>query len=48
MQITNNTSSVIGVMANFPKDSDEYKLLLNRVKMGCAAQSRQINVSLAM
>ena len=47
-QITNNTSSVIGVMANFPKDSDEYKLLLNRVKMGCAAQSRQINISLAM
>lgn len=47
-QITNNTSSVIGVMANFPKDSDEYKLLLNRVKMGCAAQSRQINDSLAI
>ena len=41
-QITNATSSCIGVMANFDKDSDEYKLLLNRVKMGCAAQSRQI------
>lgn len=47
-QITNATSSCIGVMANFPKDSEEYKLLSNRVRMGCAAQSRQINVSLTM
>lgn len=30
-------------MANFPKDSEEYKLLSNRVRMGCAAQSRQID-----
>ena len=42
-QITNATSSCIGVMANFPKDSEEYKLLSNRVRMGCAAQSRQID-----
>ena len=43
MQITNATSSCIGVMANFEKGSKEYNLLLNRVKMGCAAQSRQID-----
>lgn len=30
-------------MSLFDKDSKEYKLLLDRVKMGCAAQSRQIN-----
>ena len=42
-QITNATSSVIGLMAEFSPDSKEYQRLLNRVKMGCAAQSRQIN-----
>ena len=42
-QITNATSCCIGLMSLFDKDSKEYKLLLDRVKMGCAAQSRQIN-----
>lgn len=30
-------------MGLFEEDSEEYKLLMNRVKMGCAAQSRQID-----
>ena len=30
-------------MADFPEDSEEYKLLGDRLKAGCAAQSRQIN-----
>lgn len=30
-------------MAKFKPESKEYNLLLNRVKMGCAAQSRQID-----
>ena len=30
-------------MAEFPEDSEEYKLLGDRLKAGCAAQSRQIN-----
>lgn len=41
-QITNATSTCIGLMGLFDPDSEEYKLLMNRVKMGCAAQSRQI------
>lgn len=42
-QITNSTSSVVGMMANFEPGTKEYNLLVNRVKMGCAAQSRQID-----
>lgn len=42
-QITNSTSSVIGLMAEFKPGSREYNRLADRVKMGCAAQSRQIN-----
>lgn len=42
MQITNQTSSVVGMMAKFEPGSKEYNLLLDRVRMGCAAQSRQI------
>lgn len=30
-------------MAEFPEDSEEYKLLGDRLKAGCAAQSRQID-----
>ena len=41
-QITNATSSVIGLMAEFEPGSREYNRLADRVKMGCAAQSRQI------
>lgn len=41
-QITNSTSSVIGLMAEFNPGSKEYNRLIDRVKMGCAAQSRQI------
>lgn len=41
-QITNSTSSVIGLMAEFEPGSREYNRLADRVKMGCAAQSRQI------
>ena len=42
-QITNSTSSVIGLMAEFEPGSREYNRLADRVKMGCAAQSRQID-----
>lgn len=42
-QITNATSTCIGLMGLFEPESKEYKLLMNRVKMGCAAQSRQID-----
>ena len=42
-QITNATSSVIGLMAEFEPGSREYNRLADRVRMGCAAQSRQID-----
>ena len=42
-QITNTCSTICALMAEFPEDSEEYKLLGDRLKAGCAAQSRQIN-----
>jgi len=42
-QITNTTSTFVGMMAMFDKDTREYKQLADRVKAGCAAQSRQID-----
>jgi hypothetical protein len=41
-QITNQATAMCSLMANFPKDSKEYNLLQDRVKMCCASQSRQI------
>ena len=40
---TNTCSTICALMAEFPEDSEEYKLLGDRLKAGCAAQSRQIN-----
>ena len=42
-QITNTTSTFVSMMAMFPPDSKEYKQLADRIKAGCAAQSRQID-----
>ena len=42
-QITNTTSTFVGMMAMFSPDSAEYKQLADRIKAGCAAQSRQID-----
>lgn len=42
-QITNTCSTICGLMAEFDKDSKEFKTLCNRLKAGCAAQSRQID-----
>lgn len=42
-QITNTCSTICGLMAEFDKDSKEFKILCNRLKAGCAAQSRQID-----
>lgn len=42
-QITNTCSSICAKMAEFPEGSQEYNLLSDRLKAGCAAQSRQID-----
>ena len=42
-QITNTTSTFVSMMAMFSPDSAEYKQLSDRIKAGCAAQSRQID-----
>ena len=47
-QITNTISTVVGLLPLFPEDSKEREVLINRVKAGCAAQSRQILISLAI
>ena len=39
---TNTISTVVGLLPLFPEDSKEREVLINRVKAGCAAQSRQI------
>lgn len=48
MQITNICSTFVGMMPLFEKGSKEEQLLQDRVKACCAAQSRQIKISLAM
>ena len=45
---TNTISTVVGLLPLFPEDSKEREVLINRVKAGCAAQSRQILISLAI
>jgi hypothetical protein len=42
-QITNNVTSIRCLMANYPEDSEEYKILINRMRMGCKLQSLQID-----
>ena len=42
-QITNICSTFVGMIPQFEQGSEEYKLLNNRIKMCCAAQSRQID-----
>lgn len=42
-RITNNVTIIRTLMANFNKDSEEYKILLNRMRMGCKLQSAQID-----
>lgn len=42
-QITNICSTFVGMIPLFDQDSKEYKLLHDRVKMCCSAQSRQID-----
>ena len=41
---TNTISTVVGLLPLFPEDSKEREVLINRVKAGCAAQSRQIGI----
>ena len=43
-QITNICSTFVGMIPMFKKNSEEWVLLNNRVRMCCAAQSRQINL----
>ena len=45
-QITNTCSTICGLMAEFDKNSKEFEVLCNRLKAGCAAQSRQMNYRL--
>ena len=45
---TNTISTVVVLFPLFPNDSKEREVLINRVKAGCAAQSRQILISLAI
>ena len=47
-QITNTVSTIVGMIPEFPERSKEREVLINRVKAGCAAQSRQIFISLAI
>lgn len=42
-RITNNVTIIRTLMANFNKNSTEYKILLNRMRMGCKLQSAQID-----
>ena len=42
-QITNTCSTICALMSNFKEGSAEYQLLQDRLKAGCAAQSRQID-----
>lgn len=42
-QITNTCSTICGLIPTFPEGSKERKILEDRLKAGCAAQSRQIN-----
>ena len=46
-QITNTCSTICSLLPNFDKQSEEYKLLCDRLKAGCAAQSRQMILSSA-
>ena len=41
--LTNVASTICGLLPLWPKDSEEYKLLKDRVAMCCAGQSRQID-----
>lgn len=42
-QITNICSTICALIPTFPGNSRERKVLEDRLKAGCAAQSRQIN-----
>lgn len=46
-QITNTCSTICGLLPEFDKNSKEFETLCNRLKAGCAAQSRQMNLSSA-
>ena len=41
-QITNTASTICALIPSFPKGSRERQVLEDRLKAGCAAQSRQI------
>jgi hypothetical protein len=40
--ITNIATTLCALLPVYPKDSEEYNLISNRIKMCCASQSRQI------
>lgn len=42
-QITNNVTSIRCLMADFDEKSEEYQILINRMRMGCKLQSLQID-----
>ena len=42
-QITNNVTTIRCLMADFDEDSEEYQILINRMRMGCKLQSLQID-----
>lgn len=42
-QITNNVTSIRCLMADFDENSEEYQILINRMRMGCKLQSLQID-----
>lgn len=42
-RITNNVTIIRTLMADFDENSEEYKVLLNRMRMGCKLQSAQID-----
>ena len=42
-QITNNVTTIRCLMADFDEDSEEYKILINRMRNGCKLQSLQID-----
>lgn len=41
--ITNIATTLCALLPVYPKDSEEYNLISNRIKMCCASQSRQID-----
>ena len=42
-QITNNVTTIRCLMADFDENSEEYQILINRMRMGCKLQSLQID-----